>query len=133
MTGTLASRFELLDDHWQRPAIYLFVTHFFEWEGLFALPEIDWTTRRSVSEWWELREGLLAQKALGQSWTPSLMACPALLNEQVDGDDIRFDVLAISNLSDPKTMTEAILRAGLSNESLARRSCPTSRAVWNGT
>ena len=36
----------------------------FDYEDMFVLPDIDWTERRSVSEWWELKDRLLAQKAL---------------------------------------------------------------------
>jgi len=30
----------------------------FDYEGLFVLPTIDWTERRSVSQYWEIRDEL---------------------------------------------------------------------------
>ncbi|MBI1181855.1 MAG: ATP-binding protein [Alphaproteobacteria bacterium] len=33
-----------------------------DYERLFVLPDVDWSARRSVSEWWALRDELLAQK-----------------------------------------------------------------------
>ncbi|MEQ8964883.1 MAG: hypothetical protein RID91_03590 [Azospirillaceae bacterium] len=41
-----------------------FLLDLFGYEGLFEQPEIDWRRRRSVSEWWELRDQLSAQRAL---------------------------------------------------------------------
>lgn len=34
-----------------------------DYERLFILPDVDWAQRRSVSDWWALRDSLLVQKA----------------------------------------------------------------------
>jgi hypothetical protein len=44
------------------PAINQFVVQMFAYEQFYLLPDIDWTERRSVSEWWALREALNKQK-----------------------------------------------------------------------
>ena len=35
-----------------------------DYEGLFVLPDVNWSDRRSVSDWWTLREELDAQRTL---------------------------------------------------------------------
>ena len=44
-------------------AVSYLVRRLFDYEQLFVLPEIDWTERRSVSQYWELRDELNRQRA----------------------------------------------------------------------
>ncbi len=41
-----------------------FALDLFDYEDMFELPAIDWSEPRSISEWWELKDHLLEQKAL---------------------------------------------------------------------
>jgi hypothetical protein len=40
------------------------VLRLLDYEGMFALPRIDWSERRSVSEWWAIRDALQVQRDL---------------------------------------------------------------------
>jgi hypothetical protein len=44
-------------------AVVYLVRRLFDYEQIFVLPEIDWTERRSVSQYWELRDELNRQRA----------------------------------------------------------------------
>ena len=58
----VASAHGLTPDHPRFPQVFAFVAHLMDYESYFVLPEIDWMERRSVSEWWELREALNVQQ-----------------------------------------------------------------------
>ncbi len=46
----------------ERRAFVLLLTRLLDYEEMFVLPRIDWTERRSVSEWWALRDSLDVQR-----------------------------------------------------------------------
>lgn len=41
--------------------ISILVHRIVEYEGIWRLPDIDWTVKRETSDWWEIREGLNQQ------------------------------------------------------------------------
>ncbi|RWQ58830.1 ATP-binding protein [Mesorhizobium sp.] len=56
----------------------------FDYEDMFVLPQINWSERRSVADWWELKDQLIAQKALLENFAATrehtadvLLACIA--------------------------------------------------------
>ncbi|MEM9762185.1 MAG: type IV secretory system conjugative DNA transfer family protein [Pseudomonadota bacterium] len=45
-----------------------FILRLFDYERLFKLPDIDWSDRRSVSEWWTLRDELNRQRKSAETF-----------------------------------------------------------------
>jgi hypothetical protein len=57
------------------------VLRLLDYEGMFALPRIDWSERRSVSEWWGIRDALQVQRDLLEAFDETrellvLALCP---------------------------------------------------------
>ncbi|MEM7545372.1 MAG: type IV secretory system conjugative DNA transfer family protein [Pseudomonadota bacterium] len=123
--------FELDADHPQFEIIYRLVDRVFAYEGLFVLPEIDWTERHSITAYWQLRDALNAQgqlvadfprsrqsllEALIAVLAPVHNACPALLADP-GAEGIPTHTTLVESLGDIGGVTEAILSA-ISDEDL---------------
>lgn len=61
------------------PHVVKLITRLFDYEQLLALPQIDWTAKRSVSEWWALRDLLLAEAKHFEDFDETL----ALIEDQL--------------------------------------------------
>ena len=61
------------------PHVVKLITRLFDYEQLLALPQIDWTAGRSVSEWWALRDLLLAEAKHFEDFDETL----ALIEDQL--------------------------------------------------
>lgn len=117
--------------HAQSDLIHNRVQRLFEYEGLFKLPDIDWTQERTIAELWEIREELTRQKGFADQFEPICdvlrdsvimifdsvySACPALLEESnnVDGISVGTDLLrSIGNLGE---VVASILHIAHANE-----------------
>lgn len=49
-----------------------FIRSILDYEGMFVLPDIDWSRHRSTSEYWEIRESVLVQCALCERFDDTL-------------------------------------------------------------
>lgn len=58
----ISQEFDVEDNVRSREYFQQLVRRLLDYEGLFMLPDINWRSKRSVSEWWALREQLNAQK-----------------------------------------------------------------------
>ena len=119
----LLDAFDLDVEHRQFGPLYELITGVLEYENLFVLPEVDWTLRQSVTEYWELRDELNEQLALVEKLdaTRELLfqslrvivgtvydACPALL-ERPGGDGVPAPTTLIRSLGQPGAVTETVL------------------------
>ena len=62
LTHEVLTAFDLDADHHQSGQVVTMVGRLLDYEGMFLLPEIDWTVRQSVTQWWEIRDELNRQK-----------------------------------------------------------------------
>ncbi|HHG90304.1 MAG TPA: ATP-binding protein [Devosia sp.] len=130
-TGVLAA-FDLGVDHRQATPVVNLVGKLLDFEDMFLLPEIDWTERRSVTQWWELRDALNHQRQfvedfpatreqLGQAIVdflgPVFEACPTLTKEIGDDNDITIATDLVNNIAGIGNVTENAL-ATFFNEDL---------------
>lgn len=130
-TGALAA-FDLGIDHRQATPVVNLVGKLIDYEDMFLLPEIDWTERRSVTQWWELRDALNHQRQfvedflatrdqLGQAIVdflgPVFAACPTLTKEAGDENDITIATDLVNNIAGIGNVTENAL-ATFFNEDL---------------
>ncbi len=115
------SAFGLSAEHRQAEPIAILVTRLFNYESMFRLPDIDWCTKRTVAEWWEVRDALNYQLALVRNLpqaravlqqavvgflSPIFHACPALLAEAPSDTDITVATDLVNNLDRAGAMTE---------------------------
>ena len=122
-TGVLAA-FDLGVDHRQATPVVHLVGKLLDYEDMFLLPEIDWTERRSVTQWWELRDALNHQRQfvedfpatreqLGQAIVdflgPIFEACPTLAEARGDENDITIATDLVNNIAGVGSVTEQAL------------------------
>lgn len=122
-TGVLAA-FELDVDHRQAAPVLNLVGRLLGYEDMFLLPEIDWTERRSVTQWWEIRDELNHQRQfvedfaktreqLGQAivdfLSPVYTSCPALVGEIGSENDITIATDLANNIGGIGEVTEHAL------------------------
>lgn len=56
----------------ERSDISAFIQAVLDYEGMFALPQIDWQPSRQTSDWWKLREAIAAQSKLVEDFDRTL-------------------------------------------------------------
>jgi hypothetical protein len=123
---------ELPRDHSQARPITRLVSRLLDYENMFLLPDIDWTERRSVAEWWDLRNSLSYQRQLMQEFQttkdilvalladvllPILDSCPTLAGDDSNQDDISVRSKLVDNVADLGTVVEHIM-AKILNEDI---------------
>ncbi len=57
-----------VDEHFTRDHVEDIVRAMFDYEQMFVLPDINWSRRRTTSQYWELRDAILAQRALVETF-----------------------------------------------------------------
>jgi len=95
-------------------------------EGLFVLPDIDLSERRSTSQWWELRDELLRQKALVEELDetkhlieqvliamikPVCIAVPDFVTGSPKTTDLTVPTNLVSRCGDARAMVQAMVNA----------------------
>ncbi len=110
-------------EHPQQNRIKKLIEQLFAYEKLFLLPDIDWSVKRSVTEYWTIRDELNEQlhliedfqtaKAFLKDTVSSLLkpiyhACPVLLDPPNNEDDITVPTHLIHCLGDVGAVTESI-------------------------
>lgn len=129
------ANFETIPSDADEDALTELVEHIFAYEDMFVLPEIDWTERRSVSQYWEIRDELTRQRGwledfeescdlicqtlcqcLGAIW----QASPELPGELDSGDGITVPTARIRAMREVPDVTEAVASAFF-NEDLVER------------
>lgn len=122
-------------DHEQADLTLTFTRRLFDYEGLFLLPEVDWTCERTIAELWDIREDLTRQRGfiaefeeacelLELAFTallePIYTACPALLDEPEDIDGISVPTNLLRSIGDLGAVTQTMLGVAFAEE-LAER------------
>jgi len=94
-----AFKLETFDDRSQ--IIIKLIIRLFDYEELFQLPQLDWSKKYSIAEYWEIHDALNRQKTLVEDFEANMhlitqfvgvfvqqiyVACPALY-EQIEGDN----------------------------------------------
>ena len=117
--------------HAQFEPIYQQIADLFDYEELFHLPTIDWTERRSVTQYWKIRDQLNAQRQLVDDFDstralirqalirlldPIYAACPALLNDQGYGDDISVPTDLVRSIGDAGVFAESMISLAFTEE-----------------
>ncbi|WP_417519749.1 type IV secretory system conjugative DNA transfer family protein [Minwuia sp.] len=116
-------RLGLPETHVQRETVAGLIDRCLAYETLFILPETGLSARASVTELWDLRDQLTAQKHLLENYPTvreqladtfagitQLMhdACPALASDACTADGMRMPVPLIRSLGDVGRITEAV-------------------------
>ena len=135
----------LAEDVWQRLSvpsfhdqaglIQAFIQRLLDYEGLFLLPEIDWSRERTIAELWDIREELTRQRgfvgdfedvcaligaAVAALLEPIYDACPALLEEPEEVDGIIVPTDLLRSIGDLGAVTQAMLGVAFSEELVER-------------
>jgi hypothetical protein len=128
-------RLSIPPDHEQADLTLTFTHRLFDYEGLFLLPEVDWTRERTIAELWDIREELTRQRGfvaefeetcelLELAFTallePIYTACPALLDEPEDIDGISVPTDLLRSIGDLGTVTQTMLGVAFAEELAAR-------------
>ena len=120
--------------HDQATVAHDLVVALFDFDDLFALPQIDnWQTRRTIAQWWDIRNAVNRQKALVVDFEsicaiisavvtaimePILSACPALLDTYA-GDGISVPTQLLQSVGNVGAVTEAMLAPVLGDDEAA--------------
>lgn len=111
-----------------------FVARLFEYEALLAVPAIDWTQKRSTSEWWAIRDELLAHKELLADFdvttgaienvliaalSPLIGTLPQSQHRSPSGRDLSVPVQLLQGVETAARVVEPVLVEMLSRESAA--------------
>lgn len=126
----VANQFAITPDHAQAYVVHALVADLFDYEGLFQLPEVDWSKERTIAELWEIREALTLQRGWIEAYDevrdllagavrlmldPLYSACPSLLaSDREDGIAITTELVhSITALGDT---TEAMVQVAFIEE-----------------
>jgi hypothetical protein len=120
-----------LDDEAEGERLAGFVLRLLDYEEMFALPRIDWLERRSVSEWWAIRDALQVQRDLLEDFdaTRDLLVlalchcCDAVWQAEAPGGGAAVGIAVptsrVRAMSDLPKVVEAVTLTAL-NEELAQ-------------
>jgi len=125
-----SDHFGMPDDHDQAIVIWQLVRHLFDYEKLFLLPQLDWSERRSVTEYWEIRDWLNLQRRMAENFQetcnrlcgtliallePLYAPWPAPLDEAEPEDGITVPTELLRSLGNIGAVTEGMLRPVLAD------------------
>lgn len=125
LAETISRHFGMPDNHDQAIVIWQLVCRLFEYEKLFLLPKLDWSERRSVSEWWEIRDWLNLQRRMAEDFQescnrfcvtlialfePLYAVWPSPLDETEPEDGITLPTELLRSLGNVGAVTEGMLR-----------------------
>ena len=118
-------------EHEQAELIHVLIADLFEFEGLFQLPEIDWSQAHTIAELWDIREELSRQRGFVSDFEdncglleigiaamvePIYAACPALLDDGSDADGITVPTSLLESIGNLGTVTQTMLGAAFTEE-----------------
>ncbi len=130
-TNRAAEALGIPSGHPQLGVIRKLGTELLSVEGHFTLPDINWTERRSITAWWELRDELNAQRPLLENFEqtvdliidalvfvfrPLLDGCPALLDTAPDPGGITVPTNLLHSHTDLPSAIEHCLQVGFDEE-----------------
>lgn len=116
--------FDLSPDHPQAERIRKLVSRLFDYDELFSLPVIDWSDKRTIAEWWDMRDTLKRQRSLMEDFETAerqfaqaivnflqevFAAAPVLLHEQQGTDEIAVETHLVHVLANIGAMTDRVV------------------------
>ena len=119
----VASQFGLEQDDERTLVIVKLVKCLFDYEGLFLLPEADWSQKHTVAKYWDIRDALTFQQGLVDDFETTChllkqaagllvqqlyAACPTLYEQSADDDGIRIETNLLQSIGDIGAVTEAM-------------------------
>lgn len=125
------AEFNIDVEHPQLGVVVELILDIFEYEGLFVLPTIDWSERKSVSAYWGLRDQINAQRKLVEDFgktknlitvavinflNPIYSACPSLLDAETSDIDITVSTDLVRNIGNIGGVTEALMASAFEEE-----------------
>jgi hypothetical protein len=116
LTTEVLAAFGLAADHRQRKPVKRLIGRIFDYETLFVLPPVDWSRRHSISEYWDIRDALNAQRqlVLDLQGTLDLLrgALVALLDPVYANCSMLFDVADGDGITVPTELVHSIALIG---------------------
>jgi len=131
LASEVLAEFGIDKTHQQFVHVHTLINRIFVYEGLFVLPKIDWSERRSISQYWEIRDRLNGQRQLVEDFPrvrgllvqtfvgildPIYTACPALLQDRAGHSDISVPTDLIHSLGNVGKIADAILGTAFDEE-----------------
>ncbi len=119
----VASQFGLEQDDERNLPIIGLTKNLFDYEGLFLLPDVDWSQKHTVAEYWDIRDALtfqqslvgdfettrhLLQQAVGMLVQQLYEACPTLYDGRAGDDGISIKTHLLQSIGDIGAVTEAM-------------------------
>ena len=135
LAENVREHFDIQAVHEQDVLIHTLIAEVVEYEGLFRLPEVEFSETRTIAELWDIREELTRQRGfvadfegncelLESAFTamlePLYAACPALLNEPDKIDGITVPTSLLESIGNLGTVTQSMLGVAFAEE-LAER------------
>lgn len=118
-------------EHEQAGVVYSLTRRLFDYEALFLLPQLDWSERRSVTEYWEIRDVLNVQRRWVEDFNdtrdrlgeilvsflkPLYAAWPGGFDDDDESDGISVPTELLRSLGNVGAITEAMTGAVLEEE-----------------
>lgn len=131
LAENVRDRLEIPADHEQATLIHGLIAELFEYEGLFQLPEIDWSETRTIAELWDIREELTRQRGfvadfesncelLEAAFTamlePLYSSCSALLEDSDESDGITVPTHLLQSIGNLGTVAQSMLGVAFAEE-----------------
>jgi len=131
LAGEVLAVFGVDQTHSQFVPVHALINRIFDYENLFVLPRINWSERRSISQYWELRDQLNEQRKLVDDFPkvrgllieafvgfldPIYTACPMLLQDLGEQSDISVPTDLIHSLGNVGKVTDIILATAFDEE-----------------
>lgn len=124
MAAAVLSDLAISSEHDLSMAVRCLTQQLFDYEGLFLLPAIDWSERRSVTQYWEIRDLLNVQRQLLEGFDktrwrireslagfldPLLAAWPASLDGDGEPDGITVPTELLRSLGNVGAITQGMM------------------------
>lgn len=131
LTADVLASFGLGTEHPQFDPIHQLIARVFDYEELFLLPSVDWSERRTVTEYWEIRDQLNEQRQLVEDFAktrellriafteliePIYSACPTLLEHDDLSDGIEVPTALIRSMDRVGDAAEAMFALVFASE-----------------
>ncbi len=131
LAQNVRGRLQIREDHEQATFIRGLIAELFQYEGLFQLPEIDWSGSRTIAELWEIREELTRQRGfvadfegncelleagLTAMLEPLYSACPALIEDSDENDGITVPTHLLQSIGNLGTVAQSMLSVAFAEE-----------------
>ena len=131
IVSDVVDHFGLAGDHAQAAIVNNLIARLFDFEGLFLLPEEDWSESRTIAELWDIREELTRQRGFIDKFDPvcSMLrdaaialldpiysACPALLDDAEDSDGVTVGTDLLRSIGNLDEVTSQIITIAHADE-----------------